>query len=202
MRAQSPPTARAQAAWMASPEEITDLLIAASGGDRQAMDRLIPLVYDELRRIAHRELAGERANHTLNTTSLVHEAYLRLADLDRIEWQGRAHFFALSSRLMRQILVNHAVSKRAQKRGGVSKTRVPLEEVIQLPDTHAEELIALNAAMERLEEHSERSTRVVECRFFGGMNIEETAAALQVSPATVKRDWEVARAWLNRELSL
>lgn len=182
-------------------EEITDLLIAASNGDRRAMDHLIPLVYDELRAIAHRELSGERANHTLNTTSLVHEAYLRLAVLDRIEWKGRAHFFALSARIMRQILVNHAVSKRAQKRGGVSQTRVPLEEIVQLPETYSEELIALDEAMKRLERHSQRSIRVVECRFFGGMNIEETAAALEVSPATVKRDWEVARAWLNRELS-
>jgi RNA polymerase sigma factor (TIGR02999 family) len=183
-------------------EEITDLLIAASGGDRQAMDRLIPVVYDELRRIAHRELAGERANHTLNTTALVHEAYLRLAILDRIEWKGRAHFFGLAARLMRQILVNHAVSKRAQKRGGAKRTQVPLEEIVQLPETYSEELIALDAAMKRLEGHSERSTRVVECRFFGGLNIEETAAALEVSPATVKRDWEVARAWLNRELTV
>lgn len=182
-------------------EEITDLLIAASSGDRQAMDHLIPLVYDELRAIAHRELSGERANHTLNTTSLVHEAYLRLAVLDRIEWKGRAHFFALSARIMRQILVNHAVSKRAQKRGGARRTRVPLEEIVQLPESYSEELIALDEAMKRLEQHSQRSTRVVECRFFGGMNIEETAAALEVSPATVKRDWEVARAWLNRELS-
>ncbi len=183
-------------------EEITDLLSAASGGDRQALDRLIPLVYAELRRIAHRELGKEREGHTLNTTSLVHEAYLRLADMDRIDWKERAHFFGLAARLMRQILVNHAIGRRTQKRGGPNRTRVPLEDVVQVPDTHAEELIALDVAMKRLEEHSERSTRVVECRFFGGMNIEETAAALDVSPATVKRDWEVARAWLNRELSL
>ena len=181
--------------------EVTDLLIAASGGDREALDRLIPLVYDELRRVAHRALAGEPTGHTLDTGSLVHEVYMRLAKLDRIEWKGRAHFFALSARLMRQILINHAVGKRAQKRGG-SRQRVPLEGIVQMPDAHAEELIALDAAMQRLAEQSERSSRVVECRFFGGMSIEDTAAALDVSPATVKRDWEVARAWLNRELSL
>jgi len=186
---------------MDSRGEVTDLLIAASRGDREALDRLIPRVYDELRRIAHRALAGEATGHTLDTSSLVHEAYMRLAKLDRIEWKGRAHFFALSARLMRQILVNHAVEKKALKRGG-GRQRVPLERVVQMPDAHAEELIALDAAMKRLEQHSERSSRVVECRFFGGMNIDETATALDVSPATVKRDWEVARAWLNRELSL
>lgn len=180
-------------------EEVTDLLIAASEGDRDAMDRLIPLVYDELRRIARRELAGERTGHTLDTGSLVHEAYMRLAKLDRIEWQNRAHFFALSARIMRQILVNHAVSRGAQKRGG-GRERVPLDRVVQMPQAHAVDLIALDRAMKRLEEHSQRSSQVVECRFFGGMNIEETATALAVSPATVKRDWEVARAWLNREL--
>lgn len=180
-------------------QNVTDLLIAASHGNREALDQLMPLVYDELRRIAHRELAHERSGHTLNTTSLVHEVYMKLADLDRIEWKGRAHFFALSARIMRQILVNYAVSKRAQKRGGGAKP-VPLEEIVSMPDAHAEELIALDGALTKLEERSARSIRVVECRFFGGMNIDETAAALDVSPATVKRDWDLARAWLNREL--
>jgi RNA polymerase sigma factor (TIGR02999 family) len=183
-------------------DEITDLLTAASNGDRQALDRLIPVVYEELHGLAHREMARERPDHTLNTTALVHEAYLRLTELERIEWKERAHFLGLAARLMRQILVNHAVGKRAQKRGGPNLTRVPLDDIVQASATHAEDLIALDAAMKRLELHSERSTRVVECRFFGGMNIEETAAVLDVSAATVKRDWEVARAWLNRELSL
>jgi RNA polymerase sigma factor (TIGR02999 family) len=180
--------------------DATDLLIAASHGNRDAMDQLIPLVYDELRRIAHRQLSSERTGHTLNTTALVHEAYVKLADLDRIEWKSRAHFFALAARIMRQILVNYAVSKRAQKRGG-GWMPVPLEDIVQMPDSHADELIALDDAMKRLEESSARSIRVVECRFFGGMNIDETAAALEISPATVKRDWELARAWLNRELA-
>ncbi|MDH4044101.1 MAG: sigma-70 family RNA polymerase sigma factor [Gemmatimonadota bacterium] len=184
---------------MESQTDVTALLQAASRGDRGALDTLVPLIYDQLRRIARRELAKERPGHTLDTTALVHETYLKLVGLERVEFVGRAQFFAFSARLMRQVLVDHAKRKRAQKRGG-HRVQVPLDEIVQLPGTHAEELIALDDALQRLETHSERSARVVECRFFAGMSIEETATALDVSPATVKRDWELARAWLNRAL--
>jgi RNA polymerase sigma factor (TIGR02999 family) len=179
--------------------EVTDLLRAASQGDRGALDALVPLIYDQLRRIARRELAHERPGHTLDTTALVHEAYLKLVGLKRVDFAGRSQFFAFSARLMRQVLVDHAKRKLAQKRGG-HRTQVPLDEIVQLPGAHAEELLALDDALQRLEARSERSARVVECRFFAGMSIEETAEALAVSPATVKRDWELARAWLNRAL--
>lgn len=184
---------------MADPADVTPLLMAASGGDKDALDRLLPIVYAELHRIAHRQLAHERANHTLDTTALVHEAYMKLADLDRIQWQGRAHFFALSARLMRQILVDYAVKRKAQKRGG-GRVQVSLEKVTLVSDARAEDLVVIDQALTQLESQDERMCRVVECRFFGGLSIAETAEVLKVSPATVKRDWDMARAWLSREL--
>jgi RNA polymerase sigma factor (TIGR02999 family) len=184
---------------MVEPGEVTRLLAAASAGDADALKRLIPLVYDELRRLAHRQLAGERRDHTLNTGALVHEAYLKLAGLDRIEWGDRAHFFGIAAGAMRRILIDYAVRRRAAKRGG-GRRYEPLDRVTVAVEERAEELIALDEALERLQALDARQAKVVEWRFFAGMSIEETAAALDVSPATVKRDWITARAWLNREL--
>ena len=175
------------------------MLEALVDGDRSAMARLLPIVYDELRGLAHKQLFNERRDHTFNTTDLVHEAYLKLVKLDRIRWQNRAHFFAIAAQAMRNILVNYAVKRKAQKRGG-GQDRIPLDEALVMSEQRAEALLALDEALTRLQAFSERQHRIVECRFFGGLNIEETAEALDISPATVKRDWNVARAWLNREM--
>lgn len=165
----------------------------------EALDRLVPPAYDELRRIAHRQLRGERGDHTLDTGALVHEAYLKLSRLDRIEWRDRSHFLAAAAGAMRRILVDYAVARKAGKRGG-GQQRVPLDEVVVLTDDRAQELLALDDALRRLAAESERAARIVEWRFFGGMSIEETAEVLGISPATVKREWTLARAWLNRAL--
>lgn len=178
---------------------ITQLLIDWGEGDRKALDALTPLVYDELRAIARRQLRGERADHTLNTTALVHEAYFKLVDQNRVEWQNRAHFYAIASQAMRRILLMYARSRNRQKRGG-GQPALPLDEAIVLTESRAEELIELDEALARLETFDERAVRIVECRYFGGLTIEETAGALDISPATVKRDWSTARAWLHMEL--
>lgn len=167
--------------------------------DVNTVDRLVPLTYAELRRIAHHHLRRERAGHTIDTTALVHEAYLRLAPLDSMEWQGRTHFLAMAARAMRRVLVDYAKKRGAQKRGG-GRSRVELEPWMVMVDDRGEELLALDDALERLAAVDERQCRVVECRFFAGMTIAETAEALGVSVATVKRDWAHARAWLNRAL--
>ena len=180
-------------------DHVTDLLAAARNGDAGAFDELFPLVYDVLRRIAHRKLGGERSGHTLATTDLVHEAYLKLVRLDRIEWQGRAHFLALAARAMRNILVDYALRRRTEKRGGAYQ-RVTMGEGLAIAEASGSDVLAVHAALERLQAIDERQSRVVECRFFAGMSIEETADALGISPASVKRDWALARAWLNREL--
>ncbi|MCA9736248.1 MAG: sigma-70 family RNA polymerase sigma factor [Gemmatimonadota bacterium] len=180
--------------------DVTQLLEEATAGNAAALDRLLPLVYDELRTLAGRHLRKERPDHTLGATALVHEAYMRLVRVDRMAWQGRAHFFAMASRVMRRILVDHALARKAQKRGGGAPA-TGLDGVSAVVLTQVEDLLALDQALERLQERSERQCRVVECRFFGGMSMEETAEALGVSPATVKRDWAVARAFLNRELA-
>lgn len=183
--------------------EVTRLLALASHGDREAVDRLVPILYDELRRIAHLRLRGERAGHTLETTALVHEAYLEIAGLERIEWQGRAHFLAIAARAMRRVLIDHAVSRGAKKREAQANA-IPLDDaldVVLVAGPQADELLALDDALQRLAAASERQARVVECRFFAGMSVEETAEALGTSAATVKRDWTVARAWLHRELA-
>jgi RNA polymerase sigma-70 factor, ECF subfamily len=159
---------------------------------------IFPLVYDVLRRMARRRLAGERTGHSFSPTDLVHEAYLKLVRLDRIEWQGRAHFLAMAARAMRNILVDYALKRKAGKRGG-GQVHGPLEETVAIAEAPGD-LLALHEAMSRLEAIDPRQGRVVECRFFAGMSIEETAEALEVSPASVKRDWALARAWLNREL--
>ncbi len=159
----------------------------------------MPLVHQELRRLARSQMRGERDNHTLQTTALVNEAFLRLVDLRRIRWQDRAHFLALSAQLMRRILVDHARSRNVQKRGGRA-TRVVLDDVIAAPDRGAD-LVALDEALADLARLDPRKGQVVELRFFGGLSVEETAEALHVSPDTVMRDWRLAKVWLLRELS-
>ena len=172
----------------------------AVAGSRESLDGLVPELYEELRRMAHRQLLGERNGHTLSTTALVHEAYLKLAKLDRLEWQNRSHFCAEAARAMRRILVDYAVRRRAKKRGG-DRVRVEMDERFAMTEAEAGQLLSLHDALERLEEHRPRHARVVECRFFAGMTIPEIGEALDISPATVKRDWKMARAWLNRELA-
>jgi RNA polymerase sigma factor (TIGR02999 family) len=181
-------------------EDLTGLLKSAAAGDRRAFDDLVPRVYAELRSIARRQLRGERPGHTLNPTALVHEAFVKLANLNRIQWQNREHFFAVAARSMRNVLVSYAVRRRRLKRGG-GVPDVPLEEAEILPDDRVEQVLELHDALLELEKRNERHARIVECRFFAGMTIEETAAALGLSPATVKRDWQLLRAWLRRELS-
>jgi RNA polymerase sigma factor (TIGR02999 family) len=160
----------------------------------------MPLVYYRLRTLAHRALAGERPGHTLSTTALANEAYLKLRDLDRIEWQNRSHFFAVAARAMRRILVDHAVSRKALKRGG-GAPHVTIDTGVAANDGTFDELLALDEALTRLEDISPRAVRVVECRVLMGMTIDETATALDLSIASIKRQWNTARAWLTRELS-
>jgi len=185
---------------METRESATELLLSLSNGNRDALNELVPLVYDELRAIARRRLRHEQGGHTLNTTGLVHEAYLKLIQLDRVQWQSRAHFLAIAAQAMRNILVSHARSRKRLKRGG-GAPHASLEEAEKLPAAEADRILALEAALERLTELNPRHARVVECRFFGGMTTEETAAVLEVSPGTVKRDWSLLRRWLGRELA-
>jgi RNA polymerase sigma factor (TIGR02999 family) len=187
-------------AHVPDPSNVTRLLALMADGDPDAMDRLLPLVYEELRDLARREMRREREGHTLGATAVVHEAYLRLAELEEISWQGRAHFFGAAAMAMRRVLIGYARSRNAQKRGsGVVPT--PIEDVVVAAKERPGELLALDEALTRLEELNPRQARVVECRFFAGMNIDETAEALGISNATVRRDWAMARAWLNRELA-
>lgn len=178
---------------------ITQLLIDSSYGRSEAFDRLMPIVYDELRRIAHRHLQRERAGHTLDTTELVHEVYLKLFDLDRIQYRNRGHFYAIAAQAMRNILVNYAQRRNAQKRGGRQQP-VPLDDVVVMSEQQASQLLDLNDVLDELAELSARQSQVVECRFFAGLTVKETAEALDISTATVKRDWAAARTWLNRAL--
>lgn len=176
------------------------LLLNSVHKNSESVNKVLPLVYDELRSLAHRELRRERDGHTLNTTALVHEAYIKLIKHPPDgSWDGRRHFFGIAARAMRQILVNYAKKRSRQKRGGNSKP-LPFEEGIYLSDEKAEELVALDEALERLDKMNKRQVQVVECRYFGGYNIEETAEILGISPATVKRDWTFARAWLHSQL--
>lgn len=183
-----------------TPTEITTLLLAHAAGDAAALDRLLPRVYDELRRMARARLRRERPDHTLAPTDLVHEAYLKLIPSTGIDWQNRAHFFAIASRAMRNVLVDHAVRRSAAKRGG-GQQALALDESSGATETPLDDLIALGDALARLEQLDPRQARVVECRFFGGLSLDETAEALAISPATVSRDWSFARAWLHRELA-
>lgn len=180
--------------------EITQLLLAWSKGDRGALDRLFPLVYAELRRIAKSYMRKERAGRTLQTTALIHEAYLRLIDAGQIEWRNRAHFFGVAARAMRQILVEMARERGCQKRGG-GERRVSLDEAMVIGAGLDEDLVALDEALGALAQLDARKAQVVEMRFFGGLTEEEIAAALDVSPETVRRDWRLARSWLRRKLS-
>jgi RNA polymerase sigma factor (TIGR02999 family) len=164
------------------------------------MDELFPLVYDELRRIAARKLRDERTSHTLSATALVHEAWIELSKLNRIQWQNRSHYLAVAAQAMRRILIDYAVGRGRQKRGG-GHAPLPLEgDVWAVAETRGDDLLALDEALARLAALNERQAQIVEQRFYGGMTVEETAGALQLSPATVKREWATARAWLNREL--
>lgn len=183
---------------MAERTDVTALLLAWSDGDEAARGRLIDAVYDELRRVARGHLRRERDNHSLAPTALVHEAYLKLIDQRHAKWQNRAHFFAIAARIMRRILVDHARSRRAVKRG--APLTVLWDDVADAGGGIDVDILALDAAMEKLARLDERQTRLVELRFFAGLTVDETAAALDVAPITVKRDWALARAWLFREL--
>ena len=183
-----------------SPETVTQLLIAWRNGDETALDELMPLVYEELRRMARNYLRRERSDHTLQTTALVNEAYLRLIDHKRIEWQNRAHFFALAARAMRRILVDYARSRKYQKRGGGAR-KVSISEAAVLAQERAAEMVALDDALNALAALDPRKSQVVEMRYFGGMSVEETAEALGISAVTVTRDWNTAKGWLLREIN-
>jgi len=182
------------------PAQITRLLIDWRGGDQSALEQLIPLVHEELRRLARRHMAHERVGHTLQATALVNEAFVRLIDVRQVKWQDRAHFFAMSSRLMRRILVDFARSKGYQKRGGGAQ-KVSLDEALVVATEPGQDLVALDDALNALAAFDVRKAQVVEMRFFGGLSVEETAEALNVSVDTVMRDWKLAKAWLLRELT-
>jgi RNA polymerase sigma factor (TIGR02999 family) len=179
--------------------DVTGLLLAWGQGDEVALNQLIPLVHQELHRIARAHMRGERAGHSLQATALVNEAYLRLVDVQRVKWQNRAHFFAMSARLMRRVLVDIARAKGYQKRGG-GAVQVSLDEGMLIGGDPARDLVALDDALAELATNDPRKSQVVEMRFFGGLSVTETAEALHVSPDTVMRDWKMAKAWLLREL--
>jgi RNA polymerase sigma-70 factor, ECF subfamily len=184
-----------------STQSVTDLLQAWASGDQTALDELLPLVYDDLRRQARRYMRAQPAGHTLQTTALVHEAYLRLVGQSSVEWNGRAHFFGVAAKAMRSILVDHARARSAAKRGGSARA-ITLDDA-GVPGPQASvDVLALDEALGRLAELDARKSRLVELRYFGGLGIDEAAAVLGVSPATVKREWTTARAWLRRELSV
>lgn len=179
---------------------VTELLVNWGKGDQQALEQLMPIVYDELRRLAGRYLRRERSGHTLQSTALVHEAFLRLIDQNRVQWQNRAHFFGVAAQLIRRILVDHARAHRAQKRGAGAVV-LSLDEALGVPGAQDIDLISLDDSLVQLTEMDPQQGKIVELRFFGGLSIEETAEAIGVSPATVKRDWVMAKAWLFQNLS-
>jgi len=182
------------------PGEVTKLLLDLRAGDRAAEGKLIPLVYEELRRLAAHYLRGERSDHTLQPTALVHEAYLRLTRLTELDWQSRSHFFAIAATVMRRILVDYARTKRANKREA-ARDAVSLEEALVVSPERANELIALDDALDRLSKLHDRQSKIVELRFFGGLSEEETGELLGISARTVKRDWRAAKAWLYNEVN-
>jgi RNA polymerase sigma factor (TIGR02999 family) len=181
--------------------EVSSLLLAWSNGDHDALDRLTPIVYDELRRLAGRYMRNERAGHTLQATALVHEAYTRLVDYRRMQWQGRAHFFAVAAQLMRRILVDHARGRGAKRGGDWHRVSLDGTALIAAGGSGDPNLVALNDAMDELQRLDPRKVQVVEMRYFGGLSVEETAEVLKVSAITVKRDWRMARTWLYQSLS-
>lgn len=184
---------------MTAQENVTELLLAWNGGDKEALDKLMPLVYQELHSLAAHFLRAEIPGHTLQTTALVHEAYLRLIDQKRVQWQNRAHFFAVAARMMRRILVNYARDRKAMKRGG-NNVRLELDAALALTEEKNIDLVALDHALDQLAKNDERKSRLVELRFFSGLTLEEAAEVLSISLATAKRDWIMAKAWLFREL--
>lgn len=184
---------------MPPPEDVTQILQDVIQGDKDASSRLMPLVYDELRRLAEHYLRQERPDHTLQATALVHEAYLRLIDQTRVNWQNRAHFFGVAAQVMRRILVDHARRHQAFKRGGFQH-KLSLDEAVDYSQSRDVDLVALDDALTTLARLDTRQSQIVELRFFGGLTIEETAEALNISPATVKVDWSMAKAWLRREI--
>jgi RNA polymerase sigma factor (TIGR02999 family) len=184
----------------ASPQEVTQLLLAWNDGDQAALAQLTPLVYEELHRIAHRHMCREHPGHFLQTTALVNEAYLRLIDGTRVQWQNRAHFFAVSARMMRRILVDLARSDRQAKRGGGTR-QVSIEEVREVSRERGVDLVALDDSLTALAALDPRKSEITELRFFGGLTVEETAEVLKISPVTVLREWNKAKAWLFRELT-
>jgi RNA polymerase sigma factor (TIGR02999 family) len=183
-----------------SPQQVTQLLIAWGDGDRAALDKLMPLVHEELRRLAHHYMRGEGPGNTMQTSALVNEAYLRLVDQTNPHWQNRAHFFAISAQLMRQILVDYSRKRRSRKRGG-DVHQVSLDEEMIVSEERSAHVVALDDALKCLAEIDPRKSQIVELRFFGGLSIEETAEILQISPGTVMRDWTLAKAWLRREIT-
>lgn len=184
---------------MTATSSVTQLLVDWQQGDQSALKKLMPLIYDELRRMAHRYVQHERNGHTLQTTALVNEAYVRLAGQEKPEWQNRSHFFAVTAQVMRHILIDHARRRRYLKHGGQFQ-QVSMEEAELMSDARAAELIALDEALDELKEFDPRKSRVVELRYFGGLSLEETANALEISVMTVRRDWRAAKAWLFREM--
>ena len=184
-----------------SRHEISCLLHAWSDGNSNALDELLPLVYDELRRQARRFLRKERPNHTLQSTALIHEAYLNLVEQNHINWQNREHFFAISANVMRRILVNYANARHRKKRGGAAENLELDETIVRATEATEVDLLALDEALTRLAKRDEQQARIVELRYFSGLTIEETAEILGISPTTLKRDWKMTKAWLYRELS-
>jgi len=180
--------------------DVTALLIEWTRGDKAAVDKLLPLVHDELRRLARRQMAGERPGHVLQATALVNEVYLKLIDIQRVQWQDRAHFFAMAARVMRRVLVDFARAGKNQKRGGAMR-RVTFDQNLPVVGETSEDLIAIDEALVAFGKEYERKAQVVELRFFGGLSVEETAEVLKISPETVMRDWKFAKGWLLRELT-
>jgi RNA polymerase sigma factor (TIGR02999 family) len=183
-----------------SSKDITELLLSWKSGNQAALDELMPLVYQELKGLAASYLRRERPDHTLQATALVNEAYVRLVDSPTVSWQNRAHFFGIAARIMRQILVNHALKRNAAKRGGFAH-KLSLDEAVSFADQREVDLIALDDALKQLETIDPQKSRIIELRFFGGLSIAETAEALGVSHATVERNWKIAKLWLRREIS-
>jgi RNA polymerase sigma-70 factor (ECF subfamily) len=184
----------------ASPQEITQLLLSWNKGDKSALDQLIPLVYPELRRLARIYMGRENSAHTLQTSALINEAYLRLVNQQQLEWQDRAHFFAVSAQIMRHILVDHARRYRCRKRGRGTE-HLPLDDMAVVCDERAADLVALDDALNQLASIDARKSQIVELRFFGGLTVEETAEVMKLAPITIMREWRAAKAWLGREVA-